>query len=112
MTTKALFIAGLGFSALGLLFTWLRGGEKDAILCLGHWFDITWELAVPSLSVGLLCLFVSMTSSLPLCRRLTLCCEVLENALFDAGHSELLKPSRPSVVSRPGFLQRLFRRQR
>ncbi|GEM_PF-4383627 len=50
--------SGLGFLALGLFFTAipsLRSAEKtEAILVLGHWFDIIWELALPCLSLGVL----------------------------------------------------------
>ncbi len=37
-------------------------------------------------------------------------CEVVEDALITAGHSELLNPSRESVIRRPGFFQRIFGR--
>lgn len=61
---KASLITGLSFIALGLFFAALpalRGGEKAAILFLGHWCDIIWELAVPCLSLGiLLCVSASL----------------------------------------------------
>lgn len=49
-------VFGLGLVILGVFFFLLpelRGGEKaQAVLFMGHWFDIPWESGLPGAVIG------------------------------------------------------------